>query len=261
MKKSEKQNKHKALATTIVVHALLIILFTFLGLTYLDPKPEEGIAINFGQVSNASGDEFIESQENDQNDVNNQAVESSTETLESEIATQETQEAVTVNNKPKDKTKNTESDNKPKDPERSVDSRLNNLIKNSGQSGNSEGNTQGGGDMGNPKGDNNAPHNGNGGSGSDGNYILGSRKALEKPLPNYDCDEEGRVVVHILVNRSGTVIKAEAGRNIPQGAKTNTTSSCLKERARVAALQTKWQADSQASDLQEGYIVYNFQKR
>ena len=44
---NEQRNKNKAKVWTVVVHILLMLWFAFYGLTYQDPPPEEGIAINF----------------------------------------------------------------------------------------------------------------------------------------------------------------------------------------------------------------------
>ena len=45
---NEQRNKNKAKVWTVIVHLLLMLWFAFYGLTYQDPPPEEGIAINFG---------------------------------------------------------------------------------------------------------------------------------------------------------------------------------------------------------------------
>src|SRR5690606_11124354 len=50
------------------------------------------------------------------------------------------------------------------------------------------------------------------GSGSGtGNYSLAGRKAIALPAPQFNCNQEGRVVVEISVDRSGKVIAAKAG--------------------------------------------------
>ena len=54
-------------------------------------------------------------------------------------------------------------------------------------------------------------HYGNGGGGGGGNYSLENRKALSKPKPTYDCNEEGRVFVRISVDKNGNVFAAQAG--------------------------------------------------
>jgi len=110
------------------------------------------------------------------------------------------------------------------------------------------------GDKGKVTGDPNASgYYGNGGGGSGGNYQLGNRKALAKPKPTYDCNEQGKVFVRISVDKSGRVISAEPG---VKGS--TSTASCLLKRAKEAALKTKFNADSKAPAKQIGTIIYNF---
>lgn len=85
-------------------------------------------------------------------------------------------------------------------------------------------------------------------------YQLGSRPALERPMPRYDCDGEGIVIVKVYVDRNGIVKRADG-----QGQKGSTTNNeCLISRAEEAALRTRWQSDYSALELQIGTIRYNF---
>ncbi len=125
----------------------------------------------------------------------------------------------------------------------------------------SNGNADGGegdddqpGDKGKETGDPNASgYYGIGGDGSGGNYRLGNRKALTRPKPKYECNEEGKVVVAISVDQSGKVISAQPGAK-----GTTNSASCLLSRAKEAALLTKFNADSNAPAKQVGLIIYNF---
>ena len=57
MSASEKKSKRNGIIGTILFHALLLISFLFLGLTYQDPPPaEEGISINFGFIDDGVGE-------------------------------------------------------------------------------------------------------------------------------------------------------------------------------------------------------------
>jgi hypothetical protein len=67
-------------------------------------------------------------------------------------------------------------------------------------------------------------------------------------------------VVKIYVNREGKVTRAIPGEKVPKGPATTTTSSCLFEKAKAAAMRTTWQGDSDAPATQIGFIIYNFQK-
>ena len=92
-----------------------------------------------------------------------------------------------------------------------------------------------------------------GGSGGGSGYSLNGRKALSKPAPKYTCNEEGTVVVEVTVDQTGKTISATAGIK-----GTTNKASCLLEQARIAALNTRWSADENATPKQVGKIIYNF---
>ena len=73
------------------------------------------------------------------------------------------------------------------------------------------------------------------------------------PTPSYNVQESGRVVVKIMVNRDGKVVSAVAG-----APGTTTTSKILREAARKAALDAKFNVDNTAPVQQEGTITYIF---
>lgn len=92
-----------------------------------------------------------------------------------------------------------------------------------------------------------------GGSGNGTGYSLGNRKAISKPSPKYTCNETGKVVVEVSVDRNGKTIDAIAGIK-----GTTNTARCLLDQARIAAMNTRWDASSNAPEKQVGKIVYNF---
>ena len=49
------QHKKKSMAITVIIHMILILLLFYVGLSYLDPPLENGIAINFGTMDTGSG--------------------------------------------------------------------------------------------------------------------------------------------------------------------------------------------------------------
>ncbi len=91
------------------------------------------------------------------------------------------------------------------------------------------------------------------GKGSGAGYSLGDRKALSKPSPAYNCDEVGKVVVQITVDKNGKTISATPGIK-----GTTNTAKCLLDQAKIAAMNTRWSADENAADQQVGKIEYNF---
>lgn len=82
---------------------------------------------------------------------------------------------------------------------------------------------------------------------------LNGRKIIKKPSPEYNCNEQGKVVVEITVDKNGNVINAIAGVD-----GTTNKSACLLNASKIAALRTKWQPNNNAPDKQIGKIEYNF---
>ncbi len=125
--------------------------------------------------------------------------------------------------------------------------------------GGSGGGTGGGTGTGNGTGIGPGSGSGTGGGSGSGNgkgsgYSLGNRKALNKPSPSSECsDETGVVVVEVKVDKTGKTISAFAGIK-----GTTITAKCLKEQARMAALNTKWQPSPDEQESQVGKIIYNF---
>lgn len=126
--------------------------------------------------------------------------------------------------------------------------------------GGSGGGTGGGNGTGNGTGTGAGSGSGSGGGNGSGNglgngsgYSLGNRKALSKPAPVYNCNEEGVVVVQITVDQNGNVVEAKPGAR-----GTTNTASCLASQARIAAMKTKWEASPTGAEKQVGTIRYNF---
>ena len=120
--------------------------------------------------------------------------------------------------------------------------------------GGSGGGTGGGNGTGNGIGTGSGYGAGNGGgSGNGSGYSLGNRKAISKPAPKYTCNESGKVVVEVSVDRNGRTTNVIAGIK-----GTTNTAKCLLDQATIAAMNTRWDASSDAPEKQVGKIVYNF---
>ena len=279
----ESKDKRRGVIWTILYHIILLLLSAYYGLSYFEPKPEDGIIINFGNSETGLGNEVDGAQsvssavpQQQQQHTQQEEVEE-TDNAEDPVMTQENTEAPSLDTKsnktekPKEPVK-TEPTPEELELQRIEKERLEKQRKldeqfgkvSSSKSG-GEGVTQSGGDQGDPNGDPNSPNRtggSSGGGGGSGNYMLGNRQALTKPAPD-PCpnnSDEGRVVVKIFVDREGNVTRAIPGEKIPGGVATTTTSSCLFDKAKGAAMRTKWQADSDAEPTQIGYIIYNFVK-
>ena len=84
------KNTRNGIIGTILFHALLLLSFLFMGLTYrIPPPPEEGISINFG--FDDQGSEEVQPEDNslESNPIIEEIVQESIE-IEQEIVTQET---------------------------------------------------------------------------------------------------------------------------------------------------------------------------
>ena len=246
------KNRRKAIIGTVLFHIGLLLCFIFMGLTYqIPPPPEEGITINFGYQDFGSGSEqaeqIVEKQEITPQEIvkNNPVVE--------DISTQDIEETPTTKlkeqlEKPKEVKKIEE-----KKPEPVVNTKALYPGKKQNNS-NSQGISEGKGDQGSQDGDPNSNSYKGGGIGTNGiAYQLGGRTIAEIKKPNYDSQQQGKVVVTIRVDRNGKVISATPGAK-----GSTTTNAYLYSKAKEAALKTTFEANTSAPEIQVGTIIYNF---
>ena len=253
---------------TVILHLIILILLFFFGLTYLDPPPEYGIAVNFGTTDYGKGDiQPNEPVKTAPKQTNPEPIPETKTELKEDVVTQDNEDALEIKKEDKkEKVKETPKEEpvkvipkkvEPK-PDKSTTDALSSLIngpKNNGTDKGGEGDDDTAGDKGDPEGDPNAKsYYGNGvGLDGDGNYRLGGRNALNKAKEIQKCNEAGRVVVSIEVDRSGKVINARPG---VRG--TTNNSRCLLDPAKKAALATRFNSDANAPAKQIGKIIYNF---
>ena len=136
-----------------------------------------------------------------------------------------------------------------------LDELMGGLNKSDGTASGSEGDDNRAGDKGQPDGDPYATsYYGNPGSGTGtGGYGLNGRSLVNKGKIKQDCNQSGRVVVKIIVDRNGKVVSATPG---VKG--TTNNNSCLLAPARKTAFMHKWNVDSNAPSQQVGFVVVNF---
>jgi len=138
---------------------------------------------------------------------------------------------------------------------RELDALMGGIGKSDGTESGSEGDDNKSGDKGDPAGNPyatsyyGAPGSGNG----TGGYGLNGRSLVSKDKVRQECNEEGRVVVLIIVDKNGKVIKATPG---VKG--TTNNAPCLLEPAKKTAFLHKWNLDAKAPSQQKGFIVVNF---
>ncbi|MDC6366504.1 MULTISPECIES: energy transducer TonB [Flavobacteriaceae] len=281
------RHKKKSFTLTTIILSVLLLLLFYIGLTYLDPPIENGIAVNFGTMDFGSGEvqprekvrsepQKVESQpvEQVQEEIPEETVEE--EPVE-EVLTAETEETIKIKQRQEAKRKADDAAKKAKAEadriakekreaeerrkqeqeakKKSLDALIGGIGKSDGTTTGSEGDDNKTGDKSQPDGDPYATtYYGAPGSGSGtGGYGLNGRSLVSKGKVQQECNEDGRVVVRIVVDRNGRVIKATPG---VKG--TTNTAPCLLEPARKTALLHKWNLDSNAPSQQIGFVVVNF---
>ncbi|MFL1895688.1 energy transducer TonB [Aquimarina sp. 2-A2] len=276
---------------TIVLHVAIVVLLFYVSLSYLDPAPEHGIAVNFGTSDFGNGN--VQPKEPIRTASKPKVVSpTSVEKEQTSEASELSEKVVTQNNetapviKEKAEVKKKAEDKKKKTADKTIDSKkaevkkevekpveekpdpkpdkstldilesFSNGPKTDGKAKGGEGNTIESGDKGSTAGDPNAKSYYGTGKGldGDGNYRLGGRKALNKEKFVQDCNESGIVVVRIDVDQQGRVVRATPG---VKG--TTNNSACLMEPAKRAALATRFNSDAKAPVKQVGTIVYQFE--
>ena len=246
------KNRRKAIIGTVLFHIGLLLCFIFMGLTYqIPPPPEEGITINFGYQDFGSGSEQLE-QIVEEQEITPQEIVNNNPVVE-DISTQDIEETPTTKlkeqlEKPKEVNKIEE-----KKPEPVVNTKALYPGKKQNNS-NSQGISEGQEDQGSQDGDPNSNAYTGGGTGTNGiAYQLGGRTIAEIKKPNYDSQQQGKVVVTIRVDRNGKVISATPGAK-----GSTTTNAYLYSKAKEAALKTTFEANTTAPEIQVGTIIYNF---
>jgi len=284
----DENEKRAALLTLLTVFILFLWMFFHSAFSYQDPPEEYGMEVNFGTTDFGKGDdqplEEIKTQpveevapeepiEEPVIEPVEEIIETPVEEVLEEVITEETVEDVPVitpleevpketpKKEPKEIPKEEpKEESSPPKPDQSTQDALSSVLNGppaDGTASSSEGDDEEAGDKGNDNGDPNAPdYYTNPGNGSGGNYDLTGRLVLRRVQPVYSCGKEGIVVVSIKVDRSGKVISATPG---VKGS--TTTDTCLLNRAKEAALKTKWQAAANAPEKQIGKIRYNYSLR
>lgn len=267
----EKQNKRKGIVTSVLIHAALIALFFFFGLSSAFPPPVEGILINFGTMETGKGDQPSEVIE-PAKEVATEAVTPPPqiqETAEREVVTQDVEEAPSIKKpekqkevqpvKQKEEAKKPvqQEEKKPVKEEPQVDSKSLYTGQQSDEDNPAdEGITYGPGDQGDPEGDISSRnyYGENSGLGNIGvGHDLAGRNLLSIPPIDDDYSETGKVAVSIKVDRSGKVVFAKYTQK-----GSTTTNQKLIKLAEEAAMQAKFSPNSKVAEEQFGTITFTF---
>ena len=248
MDNKEKKDKGIAVAGTIIVHALIVLVLFLMAFKTPLPLPgEEGVEVDLGMMNQGMGNIQPEKPAIPQAAQPQQKQSKSKE----DIVTQNDEEAPAL-----EKPKNTKpKQEKPAEqPKPTVNNRAIYRGNNNPQAGGSEGITGQPGDQGNPNGLAGVrQYEGNGGRGNGTGYDLGGRGAKSLHRPDDDFSEEGKIVVDIWVNRAGQVVRAEVATK-----GTDIINSTMRQKAVQAAKRSTFAADSDAPEEQHGTITYTF---
>lgn len=269
-----KHKKKSITLTTIVLSVILLLLF-YVGLTYLDPPPENGISVNFGTMDFGAGQQQPKKpiqtaptpKETSQPKTKatptaDPIAEKVEEVLTSDIEDspvippkKKEVENASITPKPKEEVKEVpKEDPKPSKATTDALSSILNGPKSDGKETGSEGDDTKSGDKGDPKGDPYASsYYGTPGNGTGTGFGLNGRSLVSKGKVQQECNEEGRVVVKIVVDKNGKVVSATPG---VRG--TTNNHPCLLAPAKQTAFMHQWNLDGDAPAQQVGFVVVNF---
>lgn len=243
--------KQKSGLLTAVIMALIAVVLLSFGYDPPDPPiPEEGVEVNVGDSDFGSGSDPQPA---------SAASSYTPPAAQNQVATQHTEPSVPIPSTPNQgNVTNPAANEQPqvqnKEPEINKNAIFPGKRNQSNQQNGSgsEGQTTGTGNQGNPNGTPNSNnYNGNGGTG--GNYSLKGRSAVTLPKPDYNSNQQGKVVVQIWVDQQGHVTRVEA----PAQGSTITTGA-LVEQAKKAARKARFNASVDAPEEQKGTITYIF---
>src|ERR1019366_7763124 len=261
----ENKNKYVALAYTIGFHIILFLIFILVVfITPIPPfeiKPVPEIEIGLGMEGLGNKDAGGSGQKDkDIATTEKAATKAIVNNDAPNIVTDEKATEVSIKTNPKNKENHTTETPKAEEPKPSSElsnalAALKNKKKHTGN-GEGDGNTGGSGTgtkQGVGSGEGTGHGNGNPGYNGRGGYDLKGRMLLQKPARMTDSQEEGIVVVEIIVDETGKVIKATPGQR-----NSTTTSSNLYAKARQAALTVKFNPSPEGIKEQRGTYTFVF---
>ena len=271
MKFFSTSNEKKSAIITLFIGLLLILIFFVFGLTFFDPPISYGVEVNFGTFSDEKLTKkvVLESPKNSlkntspSNNLNKSELKPKTVLQKKSIVTVDDKSndpETPKNNLDKKKLEQNDSlvkkEFKYSKPEISKLTKeiLNNIISAEEVVESNENTLEENErkiDSGNPY--SNTYYNQAGLTTDSVGFGLNGRNLKSNGSVKPECDQEGKVVVRITVNKTGNVVNAEAGVK----GSTN-VHPCLLEPAKKTDFLHKWFSDENAPDSQIGFVVVNF---
>jgi TonB family protein len=270
-KQEDKKSKRAGLASTLFFHGALLVILLWIKLsTPPVPAEEEGILINFGNSDQGMGD----IQPTEVSNANSPTESNNKELKEPEVSdpvqakpqpqlTQDVEDAPKIVKEkpkakpvetPKPKPKPVEPVKKPVEPKPDEKAMYPGKKNNQGKgSPGSEGETGKPGDQGSPDGSPDAKsHTGSGKGDSGIKFSLSGRKKISIPIPEDTSQFKGRIVIEIIVDKNGNVVRAASGRG------SDTFEEALLKKALKAAKEAKFNKSPDGVEEQLGTITFNF---
>jgi TonB family protein len=252
-----KNDKIYSFLATVVFHLSVLLILWLTVLRTVVPEDEGGILVNIGNIDIASG--TFEPQYT--GGVLPQVSPPSSVSRE-DIITQDMEESVAVEEAKRREERRIENERRIAEEEqkrreeerRRQEDAINSRVAGSLGSGRAGGNHQGDAQTGTGnQGSGNSDRGENEGMGGYGTFNLDGRSTGSGglPRPEYNVQEEGRIVINITVDPKGNVIFAEIGRG------TNIDNTSLRLSALNAARRAKFNSVS-GSNNQSGTIIYNY---
>ena len=268
MNYKEENNYPKAVAISSGIMALLLAISFLIVINSFEP-PEDlgmgGMVVNYGPAETGMGDDYtsIEEPSADPN-ANNKAPDkvvpeekvtenTTVETGDKEIQTQNTEEAISVNTKPTKtatKTPTTATEEKPSKPVINQNA-LYKGKKSTGQGG-GDGTGDTPGNQGSKNGDPLANNYGEGGSGF-GNKPIELRRFSNLVTPKDDGQKTGKIAIRIYFNKSGDITRANQELKGSTITDTDLVNKCIQ-----AVLNSTLNKSDIGTDNQTGVVVFNF---
>ncbi len=265
---TNKKDNVRALIVTIAFHGVLVACFLLFGLSTPLPLPEEhGVVVSLGYDDDGTG--FAQPLR--ATPPVPQSPQSAPESPREEIVTQETEESVVlpdVSSEQQSQREEPESERQDPLPIPEETARVEQVVDTvpvvdpralfPGRDQRStdrqdQGETGRQGDQGRREGVTDAGVFEGMGQGGGIEWSLTGRQANFLPVPEYTIQVTGRVVVTIVVNKQGRVIRATSGAR-----GTTTTNQILHRMAEDAARRARFDLQTNAPEEQTGTITYNF---
>lgn len=267
----EENNYPKAIAISIAIVAGFLLLSFFYIINRAEPLEEigtGGIIVNYGTSDVGMGDDYMSAEEISSAPNANLSVPdkinpyteatpqpSANQTSESNVVTQEFEDAPEIN------TKTTSTNTAPaksnETPETKTPTINQNALYRGRQTqgtGKGDGTGDAPGNQGKPEGSVLANNYDGTGSGTGGVALsIDKRKFVTRPVIEDNGQKSGKVVVEIRVDKNGNVIAAKAGQR-----GTTLTDMSLWDKCEKAVLGAKFNMSDSAPETQIGYITFNF---